>query len=243
MTTENPILKAKLAMVQRAAQDLVAWARSLGTTVTIDTVPGKPLAMWNHEMRADAREARRPLGSTATGEQDSAPELPARGCGCAVAEHQKLVNGIPPAMVYAFHRTMSDSDLEPGGFEEIRAGLAAAFSYLLTPQTNPGVPTWTLGDIEDGWRDLDHMAHRGFAKVAWRMEDDERSPENEARALAMVAALNFAEGLGKPVAEICSASGDDAQFGERAITPLVDLDVFEYGTQLYAVPAYGSVSG
>lgn len=38
----------------------------------------------------------------------------------------------------------------------------------------------------------------------------------------------------KPVAEICSASHDDAEFGERAIKPLRDISGFEYGTQLYA---------
>ncbi|WP_428142219.1 hypothetical protein [Delftia acidovorans] len=38
----------------------------------------------------------------------------------------------------------------------------------------------------------------------------------------------------QPVAEICSASHDDAQFGERAIKPLCDISGFEYGTPLYA---------
>ena len=38
----------------------------------------------------------------------------------------------------------------------------------------------------------------------------------------------------QPVAEICSASHDDAQFGERAIKPLRDISGFEYGTPLYA---------
>ena len=38
----------------------------------------------------------------------------------------------------------------------------------------------------------------------------------------------------QPVAEICSASHDDAEFGERAIKPLCDISGFEYGTPLYA---------
>jgi hypothetical protein len=38
----------------------------------------------------------------------------------------------------------------------------------------------------------------------------------------------------QPVAEICSASHDDAQFGERAIKPLCDISGIEYGTPLYA---------
>ncbi|WP_336695904.1 hypothetical protein, partial [Delftia acidovorans] len=36
----------------------------------------------------------------------------------------------------------------------------------------------------------------------------------------------------QPVAEICSASHDDAQFGERAIKLLRDISGFEYGTPL-----------
>ena len=38
----------------------------------------------------------------------------------------------------------------------------------------------------------------------------------------------------QPVAEICSASHDDAEFGERAIKPLCDISGFEYGTPIYA---------
>lgn len=46
----------------------------------------------------------------------------------------------------------------------------------------------------------------------------------------------------QPVAEICSASHDDAEFGERAIKPLCDISGFEYGTPLYAgaAPAAGA---
>lgn len=40
----------------------------------------------------------------------------------------------------------------------------------------------------------------------------------------------------QPVAEICSANHDEAEFGERAIRPLQDLGAFEYGTKLYAAP-------
>ncbi|KAA9167042.1 hypothetical protein F3K36_25385 [Delftia sp. BR1] len=46
----------------------------------------------------------------------------------------------------------------------------------------------------------------------------------------------------QPVAEICSASHDDAQFGERAIKPLCDISGFEYGTQLYAGAAPAAVA-
>ncbi|SFB22884.1 hypothetical protein [Delftia tsuruhatensis] len=46
----------------------------------------------------------------------------------------------------------------------------------------------------------------------------------------------------QPVAEICSASHDDAQFGERAIKPLCDISGFEYGTPLYAGAAPAAVA-
>lgn len=46
----------------------------------------------------------------------------------------------------------------------------------------------------------------------------------------------------QPVAEICSASHDDAQFGERAIKLLRDISGFEYGTQLYAGAAPAAVA-
>lgn len=41
-------------------------------------------------------------------------------------------------------------------------------------------------------------------------------------------------GSGAAIAEIGSAAGEDAEFGQRAIYPLVDIDGFEYGTKLYA---------
>jgi hypothetical protein len=41
----------------------------------------------------------------------------------------------------------------------------------------------------------------------------------------------------EPVAEIGSAAGDDAEFGQRAIYPLVDIDHLEYGTKLYTHPS------
>lgn len=46
----------------------------------------------------------------------------------------------------------------------------------------------------------------------------------------------------QPVAEICSASHDDAQFGERDIRVLRDIRGFDYGTPLYAGAAPAAVS-
>lgn len=101
---------------------------------------------------------------------------------------------------------------------------------------HPG--SWRLGDYQPGldgsYRDIDHKDHGGVLRVVWRMEGDERSPECEARAIAIVAALNGASVNTEPVAEVCSASHDDAQPYERSIKPLVDLSEYEYGTKLYA---------
>jgi hypothetical protein len=49
--------------------------------------------------------------------------------------------------------------------------------------------------------------------------------------------------LAIPVAEICSASHDDAEFGERAIKPLRDISGFEYGMPLYAGAVPAAVAG
>jgi NTP pyrophosphatase (non-canonical NTP hydrolase) len=101
---------------------------------------------------------------------------------------------------------------------------------------HPG--SWSLGDYQPGldgsYRDIDHKDHGGVLRVVWRMDGDERSPECEARAIAIVAALNGASINAEPVAEVCSASHDDAQAGERSVRPLVDLSEYEYGTKLYA---------
>lgn len=45
----------------------------------------------------------------------------------------------------------------------------------------------------------------------------------------------------EPVAEVCSASHDDAEFGERAIAILRDISHLDYGTKLVAVPESGEV--
>ena len=52
-------------------------------------------------------------------------------------EYRKLRDGIPPGMVYAFHRALSDSDLGEDEFEEIRTGLTAAFAHLLSSAPAP----------------------------------------------------------------------------------------------------------
>lgn len=55
---------------------------------------------------------------------------------------------------------------------------------------------------------------------------------------ALRAAIDAAASAGsEPVAEIGSAAGDDAEFGQRAVYPLVDIDHLEYGTKLYTHPS------
>ena len=69
--------------------------------------------------------------------------------------------------------------------------------------TGAGAPgSWKLADyqaeLDGNYRDIDHKDHGGVLRVVWRMEGDERSPECEKLAFAVVAALNGA--LPQPVA-------------------------------------------
>ena len=65
----------------------------------------------------------------------------------------------------------------------------------------------------------------------------------DAADMATAAAQGFRDGVAsvsagsEPVAEIGSAAGDCAAFGERALYPLVDIDRFDYGTMLYTHPS------
>ena len=65
----------------------------------------------------------------------------------------------------------------------------------------------------------------------------------DAADMATASAQGFRDGAAsvsawsEPVAEIGSAAGDCAAFGERALYPLVDIDRFDYGTMLYAHPS------
>lgn len=58
---------------------------------------------------------------------------------------------------------------------------------------------WSLGEVEEGsWRDIDHKDHWGVIRIVWKMEGDERTPDCEARALAVVDALNAAAHTTQP---------------------------------------------
>ena len=90
--------------------------------------------------------------------------------------------------------------------------------------------------------DLSQLTERG-AK-AWAGVDAQGLREGFTAAdMATVSAQGFRDGVAsvsagsEPVAEIGSAAGDCAAFGERALYPLVDIDRFDYGTMLYAHPS------
>ena len=51
-------------------------------------------------------------------------------------------------------------------------------------------PAWSLGYIDGNWRDIDHQDHDGVMRIVWKMEGEERTPECEALAHAVIAALN-----------------------------------------------------
>ena len=51
-------------------------------------------------------------------------------------------------------------------------------------------PAWSLGYIDGNWRDIDHQDHNGVMRIVWKMEGEERTPECEALAHAVIAALN-----------------------------------------------------
>ena len=90
--------------------------------------------------------------------------------------------------------------------------------------------------------DLSQLTERG-AK-AWAGVDAQGLREGFTAAdMATASAQGFRDGVAsvsagcEPVAEIGSAAGDCAAFGERALYPLVDIDRFDYGTMLYAHPS------
>ena len=90
--------------------------------------------------------------------------------------------------------------------------------------------------------DLSQLTERG-AK-AWAGVDAQGLREGFTAAdMATAESRGFRDGVAsvsagsEPVAEIGSAAGDCAAFGERALYPLVDIDRFDYGTMLYAHPS------
>ena len=68
---------------------------------------------------------------------------------------------------------------------------------MTTTKHTPG--PWEIGDIEDGWVEIDsrisNIHHLGLAKVVWKMEDDEKTPRCEANARLIAAAPEMLEAL------------------------------------------------
>ncbi|GAB2531387.1 hypothetical protein [Simplicispira piscis] len=111
------------------------------------------------------------------------------------------------AVAKAIHATTPDADdwdslrqcevdVLRGRAEKVLAALAA------TPTTQPApaavAEPWSLGEFEGNWRDIDHKNHQGVIRIVWKMEDDERTLDCEALALAVVDALNAAAPTAQP---------------------------------------------
>lgn len=81
-----------------------------------------------------------------------------------------------------------------------RAALAVAPAQQAPAQEVPAAVEgpWSLGEFDGNWREIDHKDHGGVIRVVWKMEGDERTLDCEARALAVVDALNAAAPTTQP---------------------------------------------
>ena len=68
-------------------------------------------------------------------------------------------------------------------------------------------PAWSLGYIDGNWRDIDRQDHEGVMRIVWKMEGEERTPECEALAHAVIAALNGAAEHDGLVGQILRSGG------------------------------------
>ena len=88
-----------------------------------------------------------------------------------------------------------------------------------------------------------HSSYNAQTATARRAVKEALAQCFDAADMATASAQGFRDGVAsvstgsEPVAEIGSAAGDCAAFGERALYPLVDIDRFDYGTMLYAHPS------
>ena len=107
-----------------------------------------------------------------------------------------------------------------------RDDLTAFYAWLHTYESE-------VGALDDGSARVGFIAGRASLQP----------PGFTAADMATVSAQGFRDGVAsvsagsEPVAEIGSAAGDCAAFGERALYPLVDIDRFDYGTKLYTHPS------
>lgn len=63
-------------------------------------------------------------------------------------------------------------------------------SRVAEPDNVTRQPAWSLGYIDGNWRGIDHQDLGGVMRIVWKMEGEERSPECEVLAHAVIAALN-----------------------------------------------------
>ena len=138
-------------------------------------------------------------------------------------------------------RTHPDSGRAIGGIVEALRARIADLEAQLEAIGAGGVSGPLIGQPQ-AMPDLSQLTERG-AK-AWAGVDAQGLREGFTAAdMATASAQGFRDGVAsviagsEPVAEIGSAAGDCAAFGERALYPLVDIDRFDYGTMLYAHPS------
>ena len=106
------------------------------------------------------------------------------------------------------------------------------------PDNVTRLPAWSLGYIDGNWRDIDHQDHGGVMRIVWKMEGEERTPECEALAHAVIAALNGVadhDGLAGQILRSGGTSGwpgkyfaRAAQVADRAIESCPELNMSNY---------------
>ena len=111
-------------------------------------------------------------------------------------------------------------------------------SRVAEPDNVTRLPAWSLGYIDGNWRDIDHQDHDGVMRIVWKMEGEERTPECEALAHAVIAALNGVadhDGLAGQILRSGGTSGwpgkyfaRAAQVADRAIESCPELNMSNY---------------
>ena len=87
------------------------------------------------------------------------------------------------------------------------------------PDNVTRLPAWSLGYIDGNWRDIDRQDHEGVMRIVWKMEGEERTPECEALAHAVIAALNGVadhDGLAGQILRSGGTSGWPGKYFARA---------------------------
>ena len=150
---------------------------------------------------------------------------------------------------YLCGRLLNGSLTQEQVVESIRRRIDAAKLAALTAQAisaepaehvqNPAENEHVAGDVSGNGAGLNMSTpHARITEL-----ESQLAQRFDAADMATAAAQGFRDGVAsvsagsEPVAEIGSAAGDCAAFGERALYPLVDIDRFDYGTMLYTHPS------